>query len=63
MPAMNTKEMIEALEAKGITRYRIEKDTGINEKTLRNWLKGEAKKPNPFLVKALTDYYKRQIQA
>ena len=60
---MTPQETIKALEARGITRYRIEKDTGINEKTLRNWLKSEVKKPNVIMVKALTDYYKRQIQA
>ena len=58
---MTAKEIIEALEAMGVTRYRIEKDTGITRMTLGKWSKNAVKKPNVTMVNTLTDYYNSQI--
>lgn len=38
---MNAKKIIEALEAKGFTRYRIAKETGISNQCLGHWVSGK----------------------
>lgn len=54
---MTPQETLQALVKHGITIYRVYKDTGINEQTLRNWASG---KTRPFasngFVKVLADY-------
>ena len=57
---MTPQATIQALEALGITRYRISSDTGINEKTLCNWVNGKSKpfKSNGNVI-VLTEYYEK----
>ena len=56
---MTPQSIIQALESLGITRYRIACDTGINEKTLCNWLNGKTPMKSNANVQKLTEYYKK----
>ena len=48
-------KIITALEAKGITRYRISQDTGITEASLSCWVLLK-KKPNVLYLNSMKDY-------
>ena len=56
---MTPQSQIQSLESLGITRYRISSDTGINEKTLCNWLNCKAPMKSNSNVIVLTEYYKK----
>lgn len=56
---MTPQSQIQDLEALGITRYKIYKDTGINQKTLHNWLKGQNPMKSNANVLVLDNYYKK----
>jgi hypothetical protein len=59
---MTPQQQIKALEALGITRYRIACDTGINQKTLCNWLRGDTPHKSNSNVIVLNDYYEKKIK-
>jgi len=59
---MTPQSQIQTLESLGITRYRIACDTGINQKTLCNWLNGKNPMKSNSNVKILNDYYEKLIQ-
>jgi len=56
---MTPQQQIRTLESLGITRYRISSDTGINEKTLCNWLRGDIPHKSNSNVIVLTEYYEK----
>jgi hypothetical protein len=56
---MTPQQQIQALESLGITRYRIACDTGINEKTLCNWVNGKIPHKNNSNVQKLHEYYEK----
>ncbi len=58
---MTPQDTIQALEALGITRYRIACDTGINQKTLCNWLRGDKPHKSNANVQKLTEYYNQKM--
>jgi hypothetical protein len=59
---MTPQSQIQTLESLGITRYRIACDTGINQKTLCNWLNGKAPMKSNSNVIVLNDYYEKLMQ-
>ena len=54
-------QIIEALEKSGVSRYRIWKDTGIEQSSLSRWLSGD-RKPTPIYYKILKEYYEKRIK-
>ncbi|MDR1718603.1 MAG: helix-turn-helix transcriptional regulator [Dysgonamonadaceae bacterium] len=52
---MFSQRFIKIIEEKGISRYKISKDTKITEATLSNYCNGKVN-PNPSIVKQLADY-------
>jgi predicted transcriptional regulator len=60
---MTPQAIIQALESLGVTRYRIACDTGINEKTLCNWVNGKTKpfKSNANVI-VLNEYYQKTMK-
>lgn len=57
---MTPQSQIQALESLGITRYRISCDTGINQMTLSNWLKGtDTPQKSNINVQKLAEYYQK----
>ena len=59
---MTPQSQIQALEILGITRYRIACDTGINQKTLCNWLNGKTPMKSNSNVIVLSEYYEKLMQ-
>jgi hypothetical protein len=59
---MPPQQQIQTLESLGVTRYRIACDTGINEKTLCNWLNGKTPMKSNGNVKILNDYYEKLMK-
>ena len=59
---MTPQSQIQTLESLGITRYRIACDTGINEKTLCNWLRGDIPHKSNSNVQKLTEYYEKLMK-
>ena len=55
------KKYAELRDKKGITDYRVAKDTGISTATLTNW-KYNRYKPKTDKLKALADYFGVDIE-
>ncbi len=52
---MFSERLIEAINRKGVSRYRIAKDTKITEATLSNYFNGKVR-PSRSIVKQLAEY-------
>lgn len=46
----------EAMEKQHVTGYRLSKDTGVNNATIRNWLAGRANNPRPAHITKVANY-------
>ncbi|MEV2907481.1 helix-turn-helix transcriptional regulator [Paenibacillus larvae] len=63
----NTKEVLlsekikAAMEQKGITRYRLSKETGITYTTLTNILNNKTKNPQVKIIQAIADYFGKPL--
>lgn len=44
------------LDQRGITNYRLAKDTGISDGAIRSWRKGRVKSPNGAMLHKIADY-------
>lgn len=55
---MTPSEIIKDLENKGISRYKISKETKLSEKTLGNWLR-KSHQPDPDKLVKLQRFYKK----
>ncbi len=52
---MFAKRLVEIIDKRKLTRYKIAQDTKITEATLSNYCNGKGK-PSPSIVKQLADY-------